>query len=124
MAEVIRTLNAGSSIKFAAYNVEEGALTSPAARLADIDSKTLAAAAALVGDVADDVLARQVFGQGAAIDLALAPNGRLGRRFPGLAFRLRLAGGDRLLDVFQHEGELIGIDLFRKAGRSDGAEAP
>jgi hypothetical protein len=81
--------------------------------LADLDPRTLAAGAALVSDIKDDVLARQVFGQGAAIDLALAPNGRLGRLFLRLAFRLRLAGGDRLLDVLQHEGKLIGVDLLR-----------
>ena len=92
--------------------------------LADLDPQTLAAGAALVSDIKDDVLARQVFGQGAAIDLALAPNRRLGRLFLRLAFRLRLASGDRLLDVLQHEGKLIGVDLLRKADRSDGAEAP
>jgi len=66
---------------------------------ADLDPKPVAAREALVGDIDDDVLARQVFGQRAAIDPALAPDRRLGRLFLGLALRVRLAGGDRLLDV-------------------------
>jgi hypothetical protein len=71
------------------------------------------AAAALVGDIDDDVLARQVFRQRPTIDLALALNRGFGWLVLGLAFRLPRTRGDRLFDVLQHEGELIGIDLFR-----------
>jgi hypothetical protein len=81
--------------------------------LAELDPKPVAARAALVGEIDDDLLARQMFGQRAAIDLALAPDGRPG--WLALAFRLglRLAGGDRLLNVLQHERELVRIDLLR-----------
>ena len=77
--------------------------------LAELDPKPVAAGAALVGEIDDDLLARQMFGQRAAIDLALAPDGRPG--WLALAFRLGL--GDRLLDVLQHERELVRIDLLR-----------
>ncbi len=56
--------------------------------LAALDPKPVAAGAALVGEIDDDLLARQMFGQRAAIDLALAPDGRLG--WLALAFRLGL----------------------------------
>ena len=79
--------------------------------LAELDPKPVAARAALVGEIDDDLLARQMFGQRAAIDLALAPDGRPG--WLALAFRLGLRGGDRLLDVLQHESELVRIDLLR-----------
>lgn len=79
--------------------------------LAELDPKPVAAGAALVGEIDDDLLARQMFGQRAAIDLALAPDGRPG--WLALAFRLGLRGGDRLLDVLQHESELVRIDLLR-----------
>ena len=81
--------------------------------LADFDAKAVAAGAALVGDIDDDVLARQVFRQRPTIDLALALNRGFGWLVLGLAFRLRRTRGDRLFDVLQHEGELTGIDLFR-----------
>ena len=42
--------------------------------LAEFDQKPVAAGAALVGEIDDDLLARQMFGQRAAIDLALAPD--------------------------------------------------
>ena len=79
--------------------------------LAEFDPKPVAAGAALVGEIDDDLLARQMFGQRAAIDLALAPDGRPG--WLALAFRLGLRGGDRLLDVLQHQSELVRIDLLR-----------
>jgi hypothetical protein len=81
--------------------------------LADLDPNPVAAGAALVGDVDDDLLARQMSGQRAAIDLALARRGRPGWFVLALGFRLRLAGGYRLLDVLQHERELVRIELFR-----------
>ena len=52
--------------------------------LAELDPKPVAARAALVGEIDDDLLARQMFGQRAAIDLALAPDGRPG--WSALAF--------------------------------------
>jgi hypothetical protein len=79
--------------------------------LAELDPKPVAAGAALVGEIDDDLLARQMFGQRAAIDLAFAPDGRPG--WLALAFRLGLVGGDRLLNVLQHERELVRIDLLR-----------
>ena len=54
-----------------------------------------------------------MFGQRAAIDLALAPDGRPGWLALAFRFGLRLAGGDRLLNVLQHERELVRIDLLR-----------
>ena len=65
-----------------------------------------------------------MFGQRAAIDLALAPDGRPGWLALAFRFGLRLAGGDRLLNVLQHERELVRIEYFPIAGRSDRAEAP
>src|SRR5271155_432670 len=61
--------------------------------LAELDPKPVAAGAALVGEIDDDLLARQMFGQRAAIDLALAPNGRPG--WLALAFRLGLRLGHK-----------------------------
>src|SRR5271154_7579093 len=50
---------------------------------------------------------------GNAIDLALAPDGRPGWLALAFRFGLRLAGGDRLLNVLQHKRELVRGDLLR-----------
>jgi hypothetical protein len=91
--------------------------------LADFGANAVAAGAALVGDIDDDVFARQVFRQSPTIDLALALNRGFGWLVLGLAFRLRRTCGDRLFDVLQHQGESIGIDLFRLRAEAI-AEAP
>lgn len=84
--------------------------------LADHMPQSLAAGAALVGDVDDDFFTGQMGWKRAAIDPALASSFLLFARLLLLGFRRRRR--QRLLDVFEHQSELIGVDFLRA-----GAEA-
>jgi hypothetical protein len=60
----------------------------------------------------DDLLARQVLRQGAAVDTALPPARRWQRRVVLLVHRFGL--GDRLLDILERQLQLVGMsDLLR-----------
>src|SRR3974390_1039086 len=84
--------------------------------LGDYMPQSLAAGAALVGNVDDDLFTGQMGGKRAAIDAALASRFLLLAGLLLLRFRGRRS--QRLLDVLEHQGELIGVDLLRA-----GAEA-
>jgi hypothetical protein len=80
--------------------------------------RTATAGTGLVAGLDHDLFARQMLGQSAAVATTLPGARRLERRIG--PFRLRLPLGQRLLDVFEGQLELIGMGRLLRAPSEQG----
>jgi hypothetical protein len=83
--------------------------------LADLVLEPAAARTGLVGDVDDDLFARQMRRQRAAIDLPLTHRGRLAGSRSAILLGCGFDRRQRLFHVLERERQLIGIEPFRAA---------